>query len=405
MCADEEPSTHPLIPNLIELQHFNPTTMKRFVTLSFTMILFMHASSQGTGYEYERIRIGEAKHIISGLSLSPDKSVLAISSVQGFPFYLFDWKNREVIKEFDVGNWYAGSAIEYSKNGTYILMNQLFYADFALNKDKEVKFDIIDAVSGERIKRFGEFHSVAITPDEQFALGLSGESVSYWNLSANAMETTFKVDEATNAIAISPDGNLIAVSHKLSEKSAKEMPQLQRDKKVLKSALKYKQQVSIYDASTFRKLYTVNDLYDIIYKLRFTADGNDLLCLNIPHHKQQNTATRQSYLNVIDMETGKPKRRGFTSQAYYEPDFKLSHDGKWLGLVSKNNRFLELHIYDFRTGALTYRFQQSFRLFEKNEGKMIAVDTRIFFVFLPDNESILMTMGNHLIQWNFTKNE
>ncbi len=379
--------------------------MKQFAILSILTVLFIKMCAQGTNYDYERIRIGDAKHIISGLSLSPDKSVLAISSIQGFPFYLFDWKNREVIKEFDVGNWYAGSSIEYSKNGTYILMNQLFYADFALNKDKEVKFDIINAVSGERIKRFGEYHSVAISSDEQFAVGLSGESASFWNLSANTMETAFKVDEATNAIAMSPDGKLIAVSHKLSEKSAKEMPQLQREKKVLKSALKYKQQVSIYDASTFRKLYTVNELYDIIYKLRFSGDGNDLLCLNIPHQKQQNTAARQSYLNVIDMETGNPKRRGFTSQAYYEPDFKLSHDGKWLGLVSNNNRFLELHIYDFETGELTYRFQQSYRLFEKNDGEMIAVDSRIFFVFLPDNESILMTMGNHLIQWNFTKNE
>ena len=379
--------------------------MKRFTILSFLTVLFVHMGAQGTDYDYERIKIGDAKHIISGLALSPDQSMLAISGVQGFPLYLYDWKNHTVIKEFDVGNWYAGSSIEYSKNGKYILMNQLFYADFALNKDKEVKFDIIDATGGERIKRFGEYHAVAIAPDEQFAFALSGESIHKWNISTSTKETVFQVDEATNAIAISPDGKLVAVSHKLSVKSAREIPQLQRDKKVLKSALKYKQQVSIYDASTFKKLYTVNELYDIIYKLRFSGDGSDLLCLNIPHQKQQNTAARQSYVNVIDIETGQPKRRGFTSQAYYEPDFKLSHDGKWFGIVSNNNRFLELHIYNFETGELTYRFQQSFRLFEKIDGEMITVDSRIFFVFLPDNESILMTMGNHLIQWNFTKDK
>ncbi len=58
-----------------------------------------------------------------------------------------------------------------------------------------------------------------------------------------------------------------------------------------------------------------------------------------------------------------------------------------------------------KKGQWCIRFQQSYRLFEKNDGEMIAVDSRIFFVFLPDNESILMTMGNHLIQWNFTKNQ
>jgi WD40 repeat protein len=378
--------------------------MKRLLLPSL-LFLCIQLLSQTTDLEYERIKIGDARHIVSGLTLSPDNSVLAISSIQGFPFYLFDWKAREVIKEFNLGNWYAGSSIDFSANGKYILMNQLFYADFALNKDKEVKFDIIDAKTGKRVKRFDGYHAVAISPDEQFAFALSDESVIFWNLESNSMETAFNVDEATNAIAISPDGKLIAISQKLSEESAENIPQLQRDKKALKSALKYKQQVSVFDASTFKKLYTVSEVYDIIYKLRFSENGDDLFCLNIPHLKLQNNDKRQSYIHVIDVESGTPKRRGFTSQAYYEPDFKLSQDGKWLGVVSNNNRFLELHVYDFEKGTMEHRFQQSYRLFEKNDEEMIAVDSRIFFVFLPDNESILMTMGNHLIQWNFTKNE
>lgn len=379
--------------------------MKRLLLLPPILFLCIQLLSQATDIEYERIKIGDARHIVSGLSLSPDNSVLAISSIQGFPFYLFDWKNREVLKEFNVGNWYAGSSIDYSVKGKYILMNQLFYADFALNKDREVKFDIIDAKTGDRVKRFEEYHAVAISPDEKYALALTGESVIFWDLESNSMETAFNVDEATNAIAISPDGKLIAISQKLSEESAENIPQLQRDKKALKSALKYKQQISIYETATFKKLYTVNELYDIIYKLRFSANGNNLFCLNIPHLKLQNNAKRQSYINVIDVEAGTPKRRGFTSQAYYEPDFKLSHDGKLLGVVSNNNKFLELHVYDFEKGTMVHRYQQSYRLFEKNDGEMIAVDSRIFFVFLPDNESILMTMGNHLIKWNFTKNQ
>ena len=379
--------------------------MRRIILLLILLIFFGRLFSQGTNIDYERIKIGNVKHFVSGIALSPDQSVIAISAIQGYPFYLYDWKNREVLNEFNVGNWYAGSSIDYSLKGNLVLMNQLFYADFALNKDKEVKFDIINASSGERIKRFDDYHAVTISPDEKVALALSGESVSIWDLSSKDMKTAFKVDDATNAIAISPDGALIAISHKLSEASAIEIPQLKRDKKVLKSALKYKQQVSIYDASTFEKLYTVNELYDIIYKLRFTKDGKKLLCLNIPHQKQQNTAARQSYLNVIDTEKGAPIRRGFTSQSYYETDFNLSHNGKWLGLVSNNNRFLELHIYNFETGEMVYRFQQSYRLFEKTDGDMIGVDSRIFFVFLPDDQSVLMTMGNHLIQWDFTKSD
>lgn len=322
------------------------------------------------------------------------------------PFYLFDWKNLQVLQTFNIGNWYAGSSINFSAKGRYILLNRLYYSDFALNKDREVTFEIVDAISGKRVKRFEAYHSVKITADEKYAIGLTEDEIEFWNLSTQKKEKSFTVAEASNSIAISPDGKLIAVSHHLYEKDAKNIPQLQRDKKTMKSALKYKQQISVFDASTFEKLYTINELYDIIYKLTFDKDGLLLMCLNIPHTKMQNKpSVRQMYVNFIDMVTHQPLRRGFTSSTYLEPDFKLSHDGKLFGIISKSNQFLELHIYDLETGKMAYRFQQSYRLLERTEGAVIVADTKSFFVFLPDNQSVMMTMGNHLIKWNFTSNK
>ncbi|MCF6342236.1 MAG: hypothetical protein L3J31_05460, partial [Bacteroidales bacterium] len=287
-----------------------------------------------------------------------------------------------------------------------ILLNQLYYIDFALNKDREVNFEIVDVSSGKRVKRFEALHAVAITPDEKYALALTGEEVSFWNLSTGKKEKSFKVEQATNGVAVSPDGKLIAVSHHLYEKDAKQMPALKRDKKTMKSALKYRQQISVFDASTFEKLYTVGELYEIVYKLAFSRDGKILMCQHIPHIKMQsNPSVRQIFVNMVDMETRQPKRRGFVSTASYEPDFKVSHDGKLFGIISRSNRYLELHIYDFETGKMRYRFQQSYRLFEKNEGGMLTVDSRVSFVFLPGDESVLMTMGNHLIKWNFEPKE
>ena len=362
--------------------------------------------SQGTDYDYERIKVGEVNHIASGLALSPDMETLAISPVQSFPFYLFDWKKQTIVETFNVGNWYAGSSINYSAQGSYLLLNQLYYLDFAPNKDREVNFEIVDAKSGKRVKRFEAVHSVAITPDEKYAIALSGEEVSFWNLSTRKKGKSFKVAQASNSVAISPDGKLIAVSHHLYESDAKQMAQLKRDKKTLKNAIKYKQQISVFDATTFNKLYTVNELYDIVYKLTFSKDGNLLMCLHIPHVKMQSSpSARQSYVNMVNMDTHEPKRRGFSSSAFYEPDFKLSHNGKLFGIVSRSNQFLELHIYDFETKKMLYRFQQGFRLFEKNDENIIVGDSRSTFVFLPDNESVLMTMGNHLIKWNFEPKE
>ncbi len=380
--------------------------MKRMLCLPVVFFTLLHLFSQGTDINYERIKVADAKHIICGLDLSPDKTLLAISSVQSYPFYVFDWRKREKAKEYDVGNWYAGSSVKYSSNGKYVLLNQLYYVDFAPNKDREVNFEIVDAGTGEKIKRFEDYHDVKISPDEKYALALTGDEVEYWSLKTGKKEKSFTVNGATNSFAVSPDGRLIAVSHKLYEEDAKKIPQLKRDKKTLKTALKYKQQISVYDAITFKKLVTVNELYDIIYRLSFSPDGRYLLCLNIPHTKLQNSpSARQMYINVVDMETRQPRRRGFVSTAYYEPEFKLSHDGKWLGLVSKSNRFLELHIYNFETGKMAFRFQQSYRLFEKNDGEMIVADSRTSFVFLPDNKSVMMTMGNHLILWNMIKKE
>ncbi|NOY49451.1 MAG: hypothetical protein GXO88_02620 [Chlorobi bacterium] len=372
------------------------------ILILFTVAVQALLKSQATDLDYDRIKIGDTKNIISGLSMSPNKETLAISSTQSFPLYLFDWKKKVLLDKFNVGNWYAGSSINYSKNGNYIALNQLYYIDFAPNKDREVNFEVVDAKSGKRIKRFEDYHSVKITPDEQYALSLTNDEISFWNLHTRKKEKSFRVQDASNSLAISPDGKLIAVSHHLYEKDAKRIPQLKRDKKTMKKALKYKQQISVFDASTFKKLYTINELYDIVYKLKFNEDGSLLFCLHIPHTKANKTViTRQTYVNIIDMGTHEPRRRGFTSLADYEPDFKLSSDGKLFGMVSKSNQFLELHIYDFATGKMLYRFQQSYRLFEKNKGGMIAVDGRSTFVFLPGDESVLMTMGNHLIKWNF----
>ena len=180
--------------------------MKLLLTLSIITVLFLQTFAQGTDYDYERIKIGDARHIVCGLSLSPDKSTLAISSIQGYPFYLFDWKNKAVLKEFNVGNWYAGSSIDYTVGGKYILLNQLYYIDFAPNKDREVNFEIIDTETGQKVLRFNEYHSVAITPDEKYAVTLAGDQVSFWNLSTKSTETSFNVKDASNSIAISPDG-------------------------------------------------------------------------------------------------------------------------------------------------------------------------------------------------------
>jgi hypothetical protein len=144
----------------------------------------------------------------------------------------------------------------------------------------------------------------------------------------------------------------------------------------------------------------VNEVYDIVYRLDYSADGNTLFCLQIPHVKANPGLQRQTFISTINGITGEPSRKGFISLAPFEPDFKLSHDGKLFGVVSQGKKFPEIHIYDFATGKMLKRFELSVRLFEKSNGELQVTDSRLSFVFLPDNKRIMMTMGNRLLLWN-----
>ena len=84
-----------------------------------------------------------------------------------------------------------------------------------------------------------------------------------------------------------------------------------------------------------------------------------------------------------------------------QPDLKISTDKKLFAINSKGNRFQEMHLYNYETGELEKRFELANRLFEKSDGERIINSSRPAFVFLPDNQSILIAMGNQLIKWNF----
>lgn len=376
-----------------------------FSILLVFFISFQTGFSQGENYEFERIKIGDNKNIVVGMDLSPDQQQLAISSVQSFPLYLFDWSKRELNGKFEVGEWYAGSSVKYSSGGKYILLQQLFYIDWAPNKDREVNFEVIASENGSKVLNFDKIHAAVFTPDEKYIVTLTTGEVAFWNLISGNKDRSFTVAGASNAVGISPDGKHIAVSHHPDVADLKNKPALAKNKKALKIALKYKQQISIFNTETFARESTVDELYDIVYRLEYAPDGKTLFCLNIPHVKAQTAVERITYINTIDVESGKALRKGFVSRATYEPDFELSRDGKLFGLVSQSLRFPELHIYDFGTGTLLKRFELASRLLEKHKDDLIVGDMRTSFVFLPDNRSILLTSGNHLILWEMNLND
>lgn len=332
-----------------------------FSSICITFVLAVAgllANAQGTNQVYEKLKVGDAMNLFSGLAISPDGKMVAVSSNQSFPLNIYEWETQTVTARYDVGNWYAGSRAEYSSKGNYILLNQLFYMDWAPNKDREVNFEILNAQTGESVKIFNNYHDVTISPDELYALSLSGEGVDFWNLQSGKKEKSFSVNQATNSLAISPDGKVIAVSHQTYNEDLQSNPMWLNNKKHRTNLEKYKQHITIYDASTFKPLYTINEFYDIVYDLKYTADGRYLLIYSIPHDKLQQTG-RKSYVSVADAVTGEPLRIAFATMSLYEPDFKLSQDGKYFGVASTGNKFPELHVYDFQSSTMVDRDRKS----------------------------------------------
>lgn len=381
--------------------------MKKHDRALFSLILFglltlsaKENISQGSNYEFEKIRIGESKNMLAWLALHPNNNTIAVSSTQSFPLYLFNWDEKKVVKEFNVGNWYAGSRANFSKNGKYVLLQQLFYVDWSFNKDKQVNFEVFDAETGKSMLNFGDYHDAKIAPDEQHLVTLSGAGkVAFHDIATRKELRSFDVPQATNAVAVSADGKLIAVSHKTYAEELKKDPAYKNNKKNQPILEKYKQKVSVYDAETFKKLYTVDAYYDFIYRLDYTPDGKYLMVYSIPHTKLQGPSGRKSYVEFIDAASGAPLRNSFSSLLVYEPDYKFSHNGKYFGIVSFSTRFPELHIYDFATNAMLKRFELSYRLFEKTSEGEFPTDGRASFIFLPGDEEVLITFGTRVIYW------
>ena len=124
----------------------------------------------------------------------------------------------------------------------------------------------------------------------------------------------------------------------------------------------------------------------------------------MPHAKASTGVDRKTItIAIVQTSNWETLRKGFVSKSLYQPDYKLTNNNQYFGIISKGNQFAELHIYDYQNATLEYRMELSHRMFEKSEGRLTITDDRSRFIFLPDNESALLTMGNRLIKWNFTE--
>lgn len=369
-------------------------------------LLTLAAAAQADGQVYRVIKVG-GQESISGyltcwIDLAPDGRTIGLSSTQGFPYRFFPIDAEEQTQELDIGNWYAGARARFSSGGKLILLQQLFYLDYAPNKDRPVKYDVVDRASGKAIATFDDLYAAALAPDERTLATLGKEGLHLVDL-ATGKRTAAHLPRTGNAVAVSTDGQRIAVAHRPTKEELQQLPSLRNDKDALKAALKTGQVVKVYDARTLEPVHLLDELFDKVFRLEYSPDGSDLWIHAKPHTRRSgNPNVNQSYVSTADARTGELRRASFPSLAVFEPDFRISPDGKLFAIGSQGGKFMEVHLYDRATGAMKDRFVLSFRLFEKMASKgEFPSDGRLSFVFLPDGKRLLMTFGNRLIEWTY----
>ncbi|MDD2304738.1 MAG: hypothetical protein PHP53_08580 [Prolixibacteraceae bacterium] len=371
----------------------------RKIFVPLVLIFFgLTSRSQTSNSDFERIKLISSESEFSGIAISPDQNTIAISFCKSEPIKIIDWQSRKITNTINAATWNSGSRLSFSANGKYVIAQEIGFSDFSQNRDRTIDYEIIDLASGTTVKKFSKIQDVTVSSDEKLAVSLNSDEITIWSLPSGEKVKTFTIAGATNAVAISPDGKTLAVSQTVDASEFKN--QFRKDKKGLKNAVKFKQVVGLYNADSGLKIKTIGEFYDLIYNLSFLPGEDILQVYQTPDIRIQANNKKLSYINLIDISTMQPLRKGFTSMSINQPDMKTSNDHHYFAINSKGNRFQEMHLYDYQTASLEKRFELAHRLFEKADGDKIINSSRPAFVFLPDNQSILIAMGNQLIKWN-----
>jgi WD40 repeat protein len=376
----------------------------KFNILVITLSASLSATGQGTNMVYEKIDVSPDpyKFLHSDIDNIPGTEDYVISATQKFPFYVVD-KDLNIKSTYDVGNWYAGSRLSTSSDGQYTLLQQLFYLDFAPNKDREVKFEVIETYTGKEILTIDAGHDADFHPNNQELIVLEGDNLYSYSLTGKGKKVLLPTPEATNCMAFSPDGSKVAISHHVEDDYLNAYVTKKGQKDNYKLYKKYRQCVSVYETENYTRLYSVDEMFDIPYALQFSPDGSTLLCYSVPHTKvvAKTGMTGSKYISVIDSETGKTLPRGFVSNSIYEPDFEFSNSHKYFALVTVNRgRFPEIWVCNYDDASIIARFELAKRMFGSHtKGQFPADDGRVGIAFSPDDSHILITNGSLIFKW------
>ncbi|MEQ8907846.1 MAG: WD40 repeat domain-containing protein [Vicingaceae bacterium] len=363
----------------------------KVITFILVSLLAFNTYAQNINENFEKWIVEEKPINITGIDLSPDGKEVALVCGKKTPLMIYDLASQSIVKEIDIKDEYSGYNVHYSPTGKYLLIQERVYENNP-KKAKKSDYHVVDLQAGKLIHKFKKISDAKISPDESKLYVLEKDQLEIRELPSGKILKKRELEAGRNAMAISPDGEDLAVVVKPTKEELKEITTVRNDRKALKAALKYRFAIAIFDTETLERKKMVNEIYDNINQMHYSKDGKKLLCFNV---------AQNSYINVIDASTYQPSREGYLSRTTSQPDFSYGWNGEYFG-ISTVEKWPSVNIYKVESASVVDYYNTQMKIW-KNIKKKVFGGTNTSFVFLPDERHVLIAYGNTLIKWKVNK--
>lgn len=391
------------------LRTHGPFTLERLCLLAIGSLLVLLCMAQVVNEDaLRKLPLPQRPGALASLAALPDGHTIAAAYSKDGALVLIDTGTWSITRTLKIPGFSGGARISTARDGRYLLLKEVGRFTNDGRRDVNGEQALLDLTNGEVVVNGGKAVDSAISGDGRLFATLDGDRVTVRSAPDGSTVRTIEVKDATNAIAISPDGRILAVSHRPTETALADVPSVRNDKKGMKAALKFRQMVSLYYLVDGTLWKTVNEVYDIVRSMEFTPDGARLLVYSTTDPRYQrptgslsdldlSLVSRPGHVEQIDARSGEPMRVGFMSRMN-EPFLAADPVSHTLALSStEGHNKRKLLLFDMENGETRTMIDLAQRhRYDVNEGE--EHDGREPYCWLADGR-LLLALGDNLAIW------
>ncbi len=345
---------------------------------------------------------GDERFRFSDIARLPETHKYYVTPSGNNPAYLINGDTYAIEGTHNVGTYPLGARTTISKTGKYVMIQSLTHLEYKL-KNRETYLVVVDPIGGKILLNLSKVNDACFHPNEEEVWYLIDGVVRSVTLASGKDREVFKFPSATNCLAISPNGQYLALSHKPAKDFLDAYVTKKGQKKNYKIYEKFRQCISVFNTSDQALAHLASEMVDIPYVLEYSPKGDFLLCYSQPHDKLTATTTagNTDYISKIDAATGILRTEGFVSNSVYEPDLEFSNSHNYLAIVTINRtKVPEVWVCDFNTASILARFECGKNtLGEALKNELKADASRVGVAFSADDQNMLITYGSILLNW------